>query len=324
MLRRTRMAILTGLGRRRARRRPDFRGGRRGRRWRTQTASFLPWFWTWSQKTDVCLELGPTQLTLQAKQGSDGRDAHGVADGALASTPRRRTTSWRACDRGRLRPAGQRRDRNWRSTRSGTARRRCSSPAEGPCRRHGCCWAGGCKSGARTGRPLYVACENGHVDLARLLLNKGADIDRAEKEGGWAPLLFACQNGHVEAARLLLDRGARFDGKQLMDVACKGGHVNVAKLLMERGVIDHVDQDGSTALHRACHTGEVTTAETLLKLGPADAINQKDKQGRTPLFVACERVQTTPRGCCYEKALQSTRRQLGLDPAAHRLQVRQG
>ena len=138
--------------------------------------------------------------------------------------------------------------------------------------------------------PLIIACENGHVDLARLLLNKGADIDRAEEEGGWTPLVFACQNGHVEAARLLLDRGARLDGKQLMDVAAKGGHVDVAKLLMERGVrIDHVDPDGSTALHRACHTGDVTKAETFLKLGAADAINQKDKQGRTPLFVACER-----------------------------------
>tara|TARA_B100000459_G_scaffold76497_1_gene42545 strand:- start:100 stop:3240 length:3141 start_codon:yes stop_codon:yes gene_type:complete len=137
--------------------------------------------------------------------------------------------------------------------------------------------------------PLDAACWKNHVDVVQLLLDRGAEIDR-DANSGRTPLVIACEHGHVGAARILLDRGARLDGKQLMDVAAKGGHVDVAKLLMERGVrIDHVDQDGSTALHRACHTGDVTTAETFLKLGAADAINQKDKQGRTPLFVACER-----------------------------------
>ena len=46
---------------------------------------------------------------------------------------------------------------------------------------------------------------NGHVDAA-LLLDKGAEVDRAT-EDGWTPLFVACQNGHVDAARLLLDKG---------------------------------------------------------------------------------------------------------------------
>ena len=30
---------------------------------------------------------------------------------------------------------------------------------------------------------LYDACEKGKVDVARLLLDKGAEVDRAEKNG---------------------------------------------------------------------------------------------------------------------------------------------
>ena len=55
--------------------------------------------------------------------------------------------------------------------------------------------------------PLIVTCQEGHVDAARLLLDKGAEVDRA-KENGVTPLWIACQDSHVDLARLLLDRGA--------------------------------------------------------------------------------------------------------------------
>ena len=51
--------------------------------------------------------------------------------------------------------------------------------------------------------PLFVACQQGHVDVARLLLDNGAEVDR----NGATPLFVACQNGHVDAARLLLEHG---------------------------------------------------------------------------------------------------------------------
>ena len=58
--------------------------------------------------------------------------------------------------------------------------------------------------------PLHVACFKGHVDAARLLLDKGADIDRVNKRGE-TPLYAACSKGHVDAARLLLDIRLRPD-----------------------------------------------------------------------------------------------------------------
>ena len=41
---------------------------------------------------------------------------------------------------------------------------------------------------------LYIACQNGHVAVARLLLDKGAGVDRAE-ENGQTPLFVACCGG---------------------------------------------------------------------------------------------------------------------------------
>jgi len=51
--------------------------------------------------------------------------------------------------------------------------------------------------------PLYVACQNGHVDAARLLLAKGADIKRATKKGT-TPLAIA-KRLHYHAVVALLE-----------------------------------------------------------------------------------------------------------------------
>ena len=93
--------------------------------------------------------------------------------------------------------------------------------------------------------PLYIACQNGHVDAARLLLNNGAAVDRAN-EVSWTPLFAACRNGHVDAARLLLDNGAEVDraekqGATPLFVACEHGHVDAVRLLLERGAVSEHD-----------------------------------------------------------------------------------
>ena len=55
--------------------------------------------------------------------------------------------------------------------------------------------------------PLLVASDQGHVDVARLLIEAGADIDEAKYDGA-TPLFIASQRGHVEVVKALLDGGA--------------------------------------------------------------------------------------------------------------------
>jgi hypothetical protein len=54
---------------------------------------------------------------------------------------------------------------------------------------------------------LYVASERGHLDVARLLIDKGADVDKKDN-GGFAPVFAASLYGHLDVARLLIDNGA--------------------------------------------------------------------------------------------------------------------
>jgi ankyrin repeat protein len=71
--------------------------------------------------------------------------------------------------------------------------------------------------------PLGTAAFARLVPMARLLLDAGADVN-GRGDGGFTALHSAAQNGHVELVRLLLERGADpdlalEDGRRPVDFA---------------------------------------------------------------------------------------------------------
>jgi ankyrin repeat protein len=73
------------------------------------------------------------------------------------------------------------------------------------------------------------------LELTRLLLERGADVDAAQ-EGGFAPLHAAAQHGDAELARLLLERGAdpaatTDDGRTAAAIAREQGQTELAELV---------------------------------------------------------------------------------------------
>ena len=63
---------------------------------------------------------------------------------------------------------------------------------------------------------LMFAADKGHLDLVRLLLDKGADPDVQDGFYQMRAINLALQNGHVAVAKLLVERGARGAGALLL------------------------------------------------------------------------------------------------------------
>jgi len=64
------------------------------------------------------------------------------------------------------------------------------------------------------GWDLHGAAIQNRVDIARALIDRGAEVD-ARSKFGRAPLHAAALNNSLDVARLLIDRGANTDGIDL-------------------------------------------------------------------------------------------------------------
>ena len=134
--------------------------------------------------------------------------------------------------------------------------------------------------------PLHLTSQVGHVDLARLLIEHGANV-AAQSEDGTTPLHVASGEGHVDLARFLIEHGADVaaqskDATTPLHGASVGGHVDLARLLIEHGASAAAQsKGGTTPLHWASHYGHVDLARFLIE-HRADAAAQS-KDGTTPL-----------------------------------------
>jgi outer membrane protein assembly factor BamB len=88
--------------------------------------------------------------------------------------------------------------------------------------------------------PLLFAADKGHLDVARLLVARGADVNARERFFGATPLGAALQGKHTPVALFLLEKGAA-DAASALDEAVERANLELAKAALATGRIDRLD-----------------------------------------------------------------------------------
>jgi ankyrin repeat protein len=135
-----------------------------------------------------------------------------------------------------------------------------------------------------TGTPdaLFAAARAGDSREVERLLNAGVPVDAGDRYAATA-LAMAAGRGHLEVVRLLLDRGADPDRRETFfrtsafDQALENEHLEIARLLLERGVDQRED-----ALAAALERDLPDLARAAVDAGPIHASALEELRQRAP------------------------------------------
>jgi ankyrin repeat protein len=155
---------------------------------------------------------------------------------------------------------------------------------------------------------LHLAARHGDVDIARMLIEHGADVC-GQTASGSSPLLIAAANGQYDIVRLLLDcdsidiNAVNRDGQTALMVAALSNYADIVeclvgdartdvkvdlRLIKDRRIFEILmsRSTSGTLLHWLIRKGCEDFAELTLGHGNVD-VNAVDAGHNTPIHVAC-------------------------------------
>jgi hypothetical protein len=125
---------------------------------------------------------------------------------------------------------------------------------------------------------LSFAADRGQVEIVKLLLERGADVNAKDSFYGVTPLVWAANNGHADVARILLARGATGAGDvlengvekrsvALVDAAIGSGKLTAEELSF---AVEEADKAGAAEVGAALRKGgAVPPPKADFKVDPA-------------------------------------------------------
>jgi ankyrin repeat protein len=159
---------------------------------------------------------------------------------------------------------------------------------------------------SQSGSPLMKATDSYNIPMMRVLLEHGADVNRATSWGKTA-LMVAAEHSFTEGARLLIEAGANLelrdeDGRTALFYAAAPEGFTAYKLMMEmqnRSWLDYVPEAARELLEQMEQAGTITQPRTTYGYVESDSvealellaqkgadINARDNSGMTALMLA--------------------------------------
>ena len=122
------------------------------------------------------------------------------------------------------------------------------------------------------GKILRAATDVGCLDLVKVMLERGVDVDD-EKFDGWRALEYAAKGGHVRIPEYLLKNGASFNENtclsESLTLAVVHGHLAIVSTLLKAGADINTlwSKDTNTPLYHAAKHGHTYIVRYLLQQG---------------------------------------------------------
>jgi ankyrin repeat protein/L-ascorbate metabolism protein UlaG (beta-lactamase superfamily) len=141
--------------------------------------------------------------------------------------------------------------------------------------------------------PLHLAAINGNIEIARLLLAAGADVDCGDSDES-TPLHNAGLHRHPEMLAFLLENGADVNrrdrnGAYALSFAASGGDSTCVQMVLDAGAdLNYWHPQGYTLFHFACSRNLHDLFDRLVAHGVD--INAASTRGETPLHWAAGRA----------------------------------
>jgi ankyrin repeat protein len=136
-------------------------------------------------------------------------------------------------------------------------------------------------------RMLGLAVQSRCVDMARLLLEFGADASRPDLVTGISPLVHAARSGNEEIVQLLIEVGGDLNADRVMQLIANYCSVETVRMAIAYGGnLASISSSGMTVLHSIVNRKDVGLFNLVKEELPAVVFNTRNDVGRTALHIA--------------------------------------
>lgn len=144
---------------------------------------------------------------------------------------------------------------------------------------------------------IYKAVAQSNLSAVQMLLELDADLHRSENQIGNSPILGVIETGNIEIAKILLEAGADPEsrdnnGESAIIKAVIEDRIEVLTLLLEYGaILDRRDERGYTALMHAVTADKLPMVKALLSAGANPTVKSLNNESMLDLARKTENLE---------------------------------